>query len=68
MYRTCEFLKFDKKVLNQVALTILLVFFFGQSKHYPLDRIRDTIVGAIVALSIQLAWFHLSSKKNAEES
>jgi uncharacterized membrane protein YgaE (UPF0421/DUF939 family) len=63
-----KFLKFDKKVINQVALTILLVFLFGQSIHYPLDRIRDTLVGAIVACSIQLAWFGFVSKKNVAKS
>lgn len=51
-------LKLDYAILVQVALSILLVMYF-QSKmpSYPLDRIRDTIIGAVVAVAIHMAIF-----------
>ncbi|GAA4852047.1 hypothetical protein GCM10023310_33600 [Paenibacillus vulneris] len=51
-------LKLDHAILVQVALSILLVMYF-QSKmpSYPMDRVRDTIIGAVVALVIHLLVF-----------
>lgn len=64
-----KYLKFDKKVLHQVALTILFVFVFEhQSKHYAIDRIRDTLIGVLVAGIIQLVWFGLILRKKVTQS
>lgn len=63
-----KYLNFDEKTLHQVALTILLVFLFEQSKHYPLDRVRDTLVGVLVAGFIQFVWFRLVLKKHLVRS
>ncbi|PLT27845.1 hypothetical protein CUU66_21630 [Peribacillus deserti] len=55
-----KWLKFDKTVLHQVALTILFVFVFEHQKnHYVIDRMRDTLIGVMVAVLIQLVWFRL---------
>jgi uncharacterized membrane protein YgaE (UPF0421/DUF939 family) len=55
-----KWLKLDKTVLHQVALTILFVFVFEHQKnHYAMDRMRDTLIGVIVAVLIQLVWFRL---------
>jgi uncharacterized membrane protein YgaE (UPF0421/DUF939 family) len=60
-----KIMKFDKKVIHQVALTILFVFVFEhQSKNYAIDRLRDTLVGVLVAGVIQLVWFRLVYRKN----
>lgn len=46
-------LKLDESVIHQVALTILLVFVFDHnSDEYGIDRIRDTVIGALVAIII----------------
>ncbi|MBS4198328.1 FUSC family protein [Bacillus sp. FJAT-49732] len=56
-------LKFDKIVTHHVAITILFVFVFEhQSKHYAVDRMRDTIIGVIVTVLIQLVWFKIIEK------
>lgn len=53
-------LKLNKTVLHQVSLTILFVFTFEhQSSQYALDRMRDTLVGVITAVLIQLIWFYI---------
>lgn len=51
-------LRLDHSFMVQVALSIVLVMFF-QSKmpSYPLDRIRDTVIGVIVALLIHVLIF-----------
>jgi uncharacterized membrane protein YgaE (UPF0421/DUF939 family) len=59
-----KYLKFEKKVLHQVALTILFVFVFEhKTKHYAIDRMRDTLIGVLVAGIIQLVWSRLLSRK-----
>jgi uncharacterized membrane protein YgaE (UPF0421/DUF939 family) len=58
------YLKLDKKILHQVALTILFVFVFEhQTKHYAIDRMRDTVIGVLIAGVLQLLWFRLTSRK-----
>jgi uncharacterized membrane protein YgaE (UPF0421/DUF939 family) len=48
-------LKNDETALHQVALTVLLVFVVGQkSGDYPIDRFRDTLIGAIIAVLIHM--------------
>ncbi|WP_170846212.1 aromatic acid exporter family protein [Bacillus sp. MUM 13] len=55
-----KYLNLDKKVIHQVALTILFVFVFEhQTKHYAIDRMRDTLIGVLVTGIIQLIWFRL---------
>jgi len=64
-----KYLKFDKKVLHQVALTILFVFVFEhQTKHYAVDRMRDTLIGVLVAGIIQLIWFRVIVRKKGTQS
>ncbi|OPA77787.1 FUSC family protein [Paenibacillus selenitireducens] len=48
-------LKWDHAVMIQIAISILLVMYF-QSKmpSYPIDRIRDTMIGAAVAVLIHM--------------
>ncbi len=59
-----KYLKLDRKVLHQVAITILFVFAFEhQSKHYALDRLRDTLIGVSVACIIQLIWYRFIFRK-----
>ncbi|PGS49375.1 aromatic acid exporter family protein [Bacillus sp. AFS041924] len=59
-----KYLNLDKKVLHQVALTILFVFAFEhQSKDYAMDRMRDTLVGVLVASLIQFIWSSITSRK-----
>ena len=58
------YLKLDKKILHQVALTILFVFVFEhQTKHYAIDRMRDTVIGVLIAGVLQFLWFRLTSRK-----
>ncbi|MCM3571074.1 aromatic acid exporter family protein [Neobacillus mesonae] len=59
-----KYLKLDRKVLHQTALTILFVFAFEhQTKHYALDRLRDTLIGVSIACIIQLVWFRIIFRK-----
>ncbi|WP_063254808.1 hypothetical protein [Neobacillus niacini] len=58
------FLKLDKKVLHQVSITILFVFVFEhQSKDYAMDRLRDTLIGVLVAGILQFIWLRLFTRK-----
>ncbi|OIK15633.1 hypothetical protein BIV60_08810 [Bacillus sp. MUM 116] len=50
-----KWLKSDETAIHQVALTILLVFVVGQKAgDYPIDRFRDTLIGAIIAVLIHM--------------
>lgn len=62
-----KLLKLDNVVMIQVTLSVLLVMYF-QSKMptYPFDRIRDTVIGAAVALLIQILIFPPDSVKKAK--
>jgi uncharacterized membrane protein YgaE (UPF0421/DUF939 family) len=59
--------KLDYAVMVQVTISILLVMFF-QSKmpSYPFDRIRDTVIGAVVAILIQMLIFPPDSINTAK--
>lgn len=60
-------LKLEHDLLIQVALSILLVLYFhNKMPSYPLDRIRDTVIGAIVALLIQIFIFPPDSVNKAQ--
>ncbi|WP_213527044.1 aromatic acid exporter family protein [Paenibacillus sp. J31TS4] len=53
-----SWLKLEHAMMVQVALSILLVIYFqAKMPAYPFDRIRDTLIGAVVALAIQLLIF-----------
>lgn len=58
----------DHAVTIQVAISILLVLYF-QSKmpSYPYDRIRDTVIGAVVAVLIHILLFPPDSINTAEQ-
>ncbi|MFO1445999.1 FUSC family protein [Bacillus sp. Bva_UNVM-123] len=59
-----KFLKFDKVVVHQVALTILFVFALGhKEKHYAMDRMIDTLIGVAIVAIIQVTWSRLISRK-----
>ncbi|GAB1798392.1 FUSC family protein [Priestia megaterium] len=48
-------LRLHKTIIHQIALTILLVFVFvHKTNYYVSDRIRDTIIGALVAVIIHI--------------
>ncbi|KMY50430.1 FUSC family protein [Peribacillus loiseleuriae] len=48
-------LKRDATTIHQVALTVLLVFDLGhKSGYYPIDRFRDTLIGAFVAVIVHM--------------
>lgn len=59
----------DHALTVQIALSILLVLYF-QSKmpSYPLDRVRDTVVGAVVAVLIHVLLFPPDSIQTAKQS
>ncbi|MEH7120238.1 FUSC family protein [Neobacillus vireti] len=50
-----KWLKREESAIHQAALTVLLVFVLGhKSGDYPIDRFRDTLIGAIAAVIIQM--------------
>ncbi|MDQ0156490.1 FUSC family protein [Robertmurraya andreesenii] len=60
-----KWLKLDRIVIHQVAITILFVFVFEKQSHlYAIDRLRDTFVGVIVIGLIQFIWFRFIAKEN----
>lgn len=62
-----KWLKFDKIVIHQVAITLLFVFVLEhQEKNYAIDRMRDTLVGVVTAVLIQMIWFRLFSRKKQQ--
>lgn len=62
-------LRFDATVIQQTALTIVLVFTFEQkSKDYAIDRIVDTIIGAAIAIIVQMFLFPPDFTKKAAAS
>lgn len=53
-----KWFKLDMAAIEQVALTILLVFVFEQkSQHYALDRIKDMLIGAVIAIIVNVYIF-----------
>ncbi|TLS35387.1 FUSC family protein [Pseudalkalibacillus caeni] len=61
-----KLLKLDETALHQVALTILLVFVFeNKTAHYPVDRIRDTVIGALTAVVVHMVVFPPNFTKEA---
>lgn len=55
-----------KTIIHQVALTILLVFVFvHKTNYYVSDRIRDTIIGALIAIIVHMVIFPPNYVKEA---
>lgn len=53
-----KWLKTEETALHQSALTVLLVFLFeNKPGGYPIDRFRDTLIGAISAVAIHMILF-----------
>jgi uncharacterized membrane protein YgaE (UPF0421/DUF939 family) len=50
-----KWLKRVESAIHQVALTVLLVFVMEhKSGNYPIDRFRDTLIGAIIAVLMNM--------------
>ncbi|WCN36276.1 FUSC family protein [Aneurinibacillus uraniidurans] len=59
----------QEQVIKQILLSVLLVFFFqNQSPAYAFDRIKDTLIGAIVVVLINLLIFPPDLTKKALHS
>lgn len=64
-----KWLKLNATVIEQVALTILLVFALEDySNYYAFDRIKDTFIGALFAIIINLYLFPSTFAKKANEA
>lgn len=58
-----------KTIIHQVALTILLVFVFvHKTNYYVSDRIRDTIIGALIAIIVHIVIFPPNYVKEARST
>ncbi|TCZ81103.1 FUSC family protein [Paenibacillus albiflavus] len=61
-------LKLDHAIMVQVTLSILMVLYFhSKAPSYALDRIRDTVIGAAVALLIHILFFPPDSVNKAHK-
>lgn len=61
-----KWLKRDETVIHQLALTVLLVFVLEPKSHdYPMDRFRDTLIGAIVAVLVHMLIYPPNYTKQA---
>jgi uncharacterized membrane protein YgaE (UPF0421/DUF939 family) len=66
---TAKWLKRDETAIHQVALTVLLVFVFEhKAGSYPIDRFRDTLIGAIAAVVIHMIFSPPNFMKQAAKS
>lgn len=55
-------------VIHQIALSILLVFTFAHhSPSYGIDRLRDTLIGALIAFALAALILPIDLSKQAEE-
>lgn len=64
-----KWLRLDKQIMHQVALTILLVFVFEKrTEHYAFDRLNDTLIGVFVAVFLQSIWLSLNFKRKQSHS
>lgn len=53
-----KWLKMDESTIHQAALAVVLIFVIGHnSGDYPLDRFRNTIIGALTACVIHMLFF-----------
>lgn len=61
-------MKLDHTMVTQIALSILLVLYFQHKMPtYSLDRIRDTLIGAVVAVLVQILLFPPDSIPSAKQ-
>jgi uncharacterized membrane protein YgaE (UPF0421/DUF939 family) len=61
--------RLHKTIIHQIALTILLVFVFvHKTNYYVSDRIRDTTIGALVAVIIHMIIAPPNYVKEARET
>lgn len=64
-----KWLKRDESALHQVALTVLLVFVMEhKSGDYFIDRFRDTLIGAMMAVMIHMLFYPPNFTKQAADS
>ncbi|MFC4618354.1 aromatic acid exporter family protein [Camelliibacillus cellulosilyticus] len=65
-----KLIKLSDAVIHQVALSILLVFTLGQAfpTSYGIDRLRDTIIGALIALIFIMIILPSNPAKKAKAS
>ncbi|MGG5254372.1 FUSC family protein [Neobacillus sp. SM06] len=64
-----KWLKRDETAIHQAALTILLVFVIGlKSGTYFYDRFRDTLIGAMIAVLVNMFLYPPNFTKQAEQS
>jgi uncharacterized membrane protein YgaE (UPF0421/DUF939 family) len=64
-----KWLKRDESAIHQVALTVLLVFVMEhKSGDYFIDRFRDTLIGAIAAILIQMFFYPPNFTKQASQN
>jgi uncharacterized membrane protein YgaE (UPF0421/DUF939 family) len=64
-----KWLKLDETTIHQTALAVVLVFVIGHnSGDYPLDRFRNTIIGALTACVIHMLLFPPNFIRQAAKS
>lgn len=64
-----KWLKRDESAIHQVALTVLLVFVMEhKSGDYFIDRFRDTLIGALAAILIQMFFYPPNFTKQASQN
>jgi uncharacterized membrane protein YgaE (UPF0421/DUF939 family) len=61
--------KMSYMVIHQIALSILLVFTFAhQSPDYGIDRLRDTLIGALIAFALAVLIFPIDFTRKAKNT
>ncbi len=64
-----KWLKLSDKVIHQVALSVLFVLYFESQSHgYALDRLKDTVIGAVVGILAVMLLLPPDFTKNAVQS
>lgn len=64
-----KWLKADQQMIHQIALSVLLVLYFQtQAPGYAFDRIRDTLIGAVLGVLINMLVFPPDFTKQATRS
>ncbi|NRD79287.1 FUSC family protein [Bacillus sp. BRMEA1] len=64
-----KWMKLDESTIHQAALAVVLIFVIGhKSGDYPLDRFRNTLIGALTACIVHMLLFPPNFIKQAEKS
>lgn len=64
-----KWLKRNETTIHQAALTVLLIFEFEHKQGtYPIDRFRDTIIGAIITIFVHMIISPPNFTKQASKS